>query len=189
MVEAAKRRVDVLEHILLSGPPGSGKPRSPTSSPTPWASISRTRAGRSLKKRATWRASNQSGKATSCSSTKSTGCNRPSKNTSCDGRLPARYYHRSGTAGAQSPPATAKVHAGRRDHARRHGQRAIAVAVRDDARLDYYTADEMQKIILRSAGLLGVEIDHAGAAEIARARAAHHAPRTICCAGCAITRR
>src|SRR6201990_2464583 len=35
------------------------------------------------------------------------------------------------------------------------------------ARLDYYNADEMRKIILRSAGLLGVEIDAAGAAEIA----------------------
>ena len=35
------------------------------------------------------------------------------------------------------------------------------------ARLDYYNAEEMQKIILRSAHLLGVEIDAAGAAEIA----------------------
>src|SRR5438477_112780 len=44
------------------------------------------------------------------------------------------------------------------------------------ARLDYYTADEMQKIIIRSARLLGVDIDPAGAAEIAaRARGT---PRT-----------
>src|SRR6187549_3592663 len=35
------------------------------------------------------------------------------------------------------------------------------------ARLDYYNAEEMQKIIVRSAQLLGVEIDTAGAAEIA----------------------
>jgi Holliday junction DNA helicase RuvB len=35
------------------------------------------------------------------------------------------------------------------------------------ARLDYYHAEEMQKIIVRSAGLLGVAIDAAGAAEIA----------------------
>src|SRR5215218_144230 len=35
------------------------------------------------------------------------------------------------------------------------------------ARLDYYHAEEMQKIITRSARLLGVEIDSAGAAEIA----------------------
>src|SRR6201994_3279700 len=35
------------------------------------------------------------------------------------------------------------------------------------ARLDYYSAEEMQKIILRSAHLLGVEIDTPGAVEIA----------------------
>src|SRR2546430_1288922 len=35
------------------------------------------------------------------------------------------------------------------------------------ARLDYYAAEEMRKIILRSAGLLNVEIDERGAAEIA----------------------
>src|SRR5436309_14173459 len=35
------------------------------------------------------------------------------------------------------------------------------------ARLDYYNADDMQKIIVRSARLLGVDIDHDGAAEIA----------------------
>jgi Holliday junction DNA helicase RuvB len=44
------------------------------------------------------------------------------------------------------------------------------------ARLDYYAAEEMQKIIIRSARLLGVEIDPPGAAEIAaRARGT---PRT-----------
>ena len=35
------------------------------------------------------------------------------------------------------------------------------------ARLDYYNAEEMHKIITRSAGLLGVPIDPEGAAEIA----------------------
>jgi Holliday junction DNA helicase RuvB len=34
-------------------------------------------------------------------------------------------------------------------------------------RLDYYTAEELQKIILRSAGLISVEIDDPGALEIA----------------------
>lgn len=34
-------------------------------------------------------------------------------------------------------------------------------------RLDYYTADELQKIVLRSAALINVEIDDAGAREIA----------------------
>jgi Holliday junction DNA helicase RuvB len=40
-----------------------------------------------------------------------------------------------------------------------------------NCRLDYYTAEELQRIILRSAGLIGVSIDDAGALEIAaRAR-------------------
>jgi holliday junction DNA helicase RuvB len=34
-------------------------------------------------------------------------------------------------------------------------------------RLDYYTAEELQKIVLRSAGLISAEIDDAGALEIA----------------------
>jgi holliday junction DNA helicase RuvB len=40
-----------------------------------------------------------------------------------------------------------------------------------NCRLDYYTAEELQKILLRSSGLIGLEIDSAGALEIAsRAR-------------------
>ena len=40
-----------------------------------------------------------------------------------------------------------------------------------NCRLDYYTAEELQKIIVRSAGLIGIAIDEAGALEIAaRAR-------------------
>ena len=57
------------------------------------------------------------------------------------------------------------------------------------ARLDYYNAEEMQKIIVRSAQLLGVEIDPAGAAEIAARSRGTRARRTICCVGCAITCR
>jgi Holliday junction DNA helicase RuvB len=34
-------------------------------------------------------------------------------------------------------------------------------------RLDYYTAEELQRIVLRSAGLMGVDIDEPGALEIA----------------------
>jgi len=34
-------------------------------------------------------------------------------------------------------------------------------------RLDYYTADQLQTIVLRSAGLIGLEIDDAGALEVA----------------------
>ena len=36
-----------------------------------------------------------------------------------------------------------------------------------NTRLDFYTAEELQKIVQRSAGLIGIEIDDAGALEIA----------------------
>lgn len=36
------------------------------------------------------------------------------------------------------------------------------------SRLDYYSADELTQVVERSAGLLGVIVDHAGAVEIAR---------------------
>ncbi len=36
-----------------------------------------------------------------------------------------------------------------------------------NCRLDYYGADELQKIVIRSAGLIGIEIDEPGALEIA----------------------
>jgi Holliday junction DNA helicase RuvB len=36
-----------------------------------------------------------------------------------------------------------------------------------NCRLDYYVAEELQQIILRSAGLLGISVDDAGALEIA----------------------
>jgi holliday junction DNA helicase RuvB len=36
------------------------------------------------------------------------------------------------------------------------------------ARLDYYDADELEAIVVRAAGILDVEVDRAGAAEIAR---------------------
>ena len=36
------------------------------------------------------------------------------------------------------------------------------------ARLDYYDADELQAIVVRAAGILGIEIDAAGAGEISR---------------------
>ena len=36
-----------------------------------------------------------------------------------------------------------------------------------NCRLDYYTADELQKIVQRSAGLIGLPIDDAGALEVA----------------------
>ena len=36
-VRAAKMRGEPLDHVILHGPPGLGKPRSPPSSPMNWA--------------------------------------------------------------------------------------------------------------------------------------------------------
>lgn len=36
------------------------------------------------------------------------------------------------------------------------------------ARLDFYTPDDLARIVLRAAGILGVDLDHGGAAEISR---------------------
>ncbi len=122
MVEAAKKRGDVLEHILLSGPSGLGK--------TTLAYISANAMGVNVKN---------------------------TKARSLRLQLPKFTLVGATTrAGMVSAPLRS-----------RFGM---------TARLDYYGADEMQKIITRSARLLGVEIDAAGAAEIAaRARGT---PRT-----------
>jgi len=55
-------------------------------------------------------------------------------------------------------------------------------------RLDYYTADEIQHILMRSARLMNVPMEAGGAREIARRSRARRALRTTCCAGCATMR-
>jgi Holliday junction DNA helicase RuvB len=57
------------------------------------------------------------------------------------------------------------------------------------ARLEFYTPEELSRIVTRSAGLMGVPIDAAGAMESPAARAARRASPTACCAGCATTPR
>ena len=60
-------------------------------------------------------------------------------------------------------------------------------AVRE--RLDYYVAEELETIVVRSARLLNVEIEAAGAQKSPGAAAARRASPTICSAASAITRR
>ena len=83
-----------------------------------------------------------------------------------------------------------KIHAHRRDHARRHDQRAAALALRDDlpARLLRRRGSAEDRGAQR--GLIGLTRMTAGALEIARrAAAARRASRTTCSAGCATSRR
>ena len=56
-------------------------------------------------------------------------------------------------------------------------------------RLDYYQAEHLQNIVLRSALLLNVETDPRGAREIAREAGARRASPTTSCAGCGILPR
>ena len=57
-------------------------------------------------------------------------------------------------------------------------------------RLEFYTPADLEEIVRRSARILGVPIDDAAAAEIARrARGARRASPTGCCGACATTRR
>ena len=56
-VEAAKRRKEPLDHMLLAGPPGLGRPRCAGSSRARWGSAYSSRAGRASSGRGTWRPS------------------------------------------------------------------------------------------------------------------------------------
>jgi len=57
------------------------------------------------------------------------------------------------------------------------------------ARLEFYTALELQQIVSRSAGLLKVEVAAEARLKSRGARAARRASPTACCGGCAIMPR
>ena len=52
-IEAAKARGEALDHVLLAGPPGWARPRSPRSSPTSWRWTSSRAPARRSSARAT----------------------------------------------------------------------------------------------------------------------------------------
>ena len=56
-------------------------------------------------------------------------------------------------------------------------------------RLDYYSVEDLSRIVGRSAGILAVRTDEEGRARSPGARAARPASRTGCCAGCGTSRR
>src|SRR6266704_2973087 len=157
MVEAAKKRGDVLEHILLSGPSGLGK--------TTLAYIIANAMGVNVK--------NTSGPVIEKADVLFIDEIHRLQPTIEEYLYPAMEDYRLDIIIDQGPQARslrlqlpkftligATTRAG-----------MVSAPLRSrfgmTARLDYYNAGEMQKIILRSARLLGVEIDPAGAAEIA----------------------
>src|SRR5713226_1711099 len=171
MVEAAKKRNDVLEHILLSGPSGLGK--------TTLAYIIANAMGVSIKNTSgpvIEKAGELAGLLTSLEKGDVLFIDEIHRlqPTIEDYRLDIIIDQgpQARSLRLQLPKFTligATTRAG-----------MVSAPLRSrfgmTARLDYYNAEEMQKIIMRSARLLGVDVDLAAAAEIAaRARGT---PRT-----------
>ena len=160
------------------GRPASARPRWRTSSPPSSACDCTSRRARPSSAPATSpRCSRTSTRATSCSSTRSTGWRAPSKrcsirrwrtssSTSCSARV--RPLDRSVSTLPRFTLVGATTRTG-----------LITGPLRDRfglvARLDYYDVDDLETIVVRAAGILGVQVDDRGANEIAR-RAARHPP-------------
>ncbi len=85
------------------------------------------------------------------------------------GRFPAGHHDRRRARGPLHQAGPAAVHPGRRDHPCRH---ALTNPLRDRfgivQRLEFYNVEDLATIVSRSAGILGLEIEPQGAAEIAK---------------------
>jgi holliday junction DNA helicase RuvB len=193
VLEAARRRGQSVDHLLFAGPPGSARPRSASIVATEMGVHLHITSGPRSNAPATWRRSSPSSRrATSSSSTRSTGSRRAVEEILYPAMEDFQLDIVVGKGPAASsirltmPPFTlvgATTRTG-----------MITGPLRDRfglvARLDYYDAEELQQIVTRAAGILGVSIDTDGAWQIARrSAAARRASRTGCCAASATSPR
>ena len=185
-VQAARQRGEPLDHVLFCGPPGLGKTTLAhiLGAGAGRARMTRARARPSSTRASSPRCSPSSSGATCCSSTRSTAC-RPVIEENLytaieDFRID--IVHGDGPYAADAAAAARAVHAGRRDHAHRPAHRPMLSRFGIVERLDYYPAEELREIVLRSARLL----EHRDRRTMPRsrsrgARAARRASPTACC--------
>ena len=170
-VQAARKRGDALDHVLLSGPPGLGKTTLAYLLAHEMGSEVRVTSGPALERKG-----DLAGILTSLARGDilfideihrllAGGRGEPLPG---DGGLPHRARHRRRRGRARHPAPHRALHAGRRDHAHRAAELAAAVALRHRRAFSFYSPSELTAIVHRSARLLGIPIDDAGADEIGR---------------------
>ncbi len=193
LVAAAKGRGDVLEHVLLSGPPGLGK--------TTLAYIIAKSMGVNIKSTSgpvIEKAGDLAGLLTTLRTRRRALHRRdpPAPGTIEEYLYPAMEDFRLDIIIDQGPNArSVRLNLPRFTligATTRAGMISAPLRSRFgmDCRLDYYPAEHLASIVERAAGLMDVAIDAAGRVGDRRAApGARRASPTTCCAGCATTRR